>query len=311
MEEDKPLKILFFINPNSGKQDIDWEQEIKVFFKELSFSVEIVLLNKNFKPKDLLLKIEQSQPDRVVAVGGDGTVNAVAQSLIHTNLALGIVPAGSANGMAKEFNIGANIPEILTTLISGEIIKIHVLKVNENLCLHLSDVGFNARMIEKFQSQDVRGFWGYLKASINVARNGWFQNKVHASMLLDDEKINLKAGMIVIANATKYGSGAVINPNGDLEDDFFEIVVVKKVSIIELFKMMLTHSKFNPQKIKVYKAKKLYMKLPRENHFQIDGEYIGKVTEINAHIIPQALQVLIPKKQNQRIPFLFTNSKEK
>ena len=160
-------------------------------------------------------------------------------------------------------------------------------------------------MIEKFQSQDVRGFWGYLKASINVARNGWFQNKVHASLLLEDEKINLKAGMVVIANATKYGSGAVINPTGDLEDDFFEIVVIKKVSIIELFKMMLSHSKFNPQKIEVYKTKKLHIKLPRANHFQIDGEYIGKVTEINAHIIPQALQVLIPKNQNQRNHFLF------
>ena len=104
--------------------------------------------------------------------------------------------------------------------------------------------------------------------------------------------------MVVIANAKKYGSGAVINPTGDLEDDVFEIIVIKKVSVIELFKMMISHSQFNPHKIEVYKTKKLHMNLPRRNHFQIDGEYMGKVTEIDANIIPNALKILVPKDIN-------------
>lgn len=296
MDLNKSTKFLFFINPRSGKQNVDWEKEIDLFFKDRDYQIELSTLDKNFKKENIQEKIKKSNPDRVVAVGGDGTVNAIAECLLNSSIPLGIVPSGSANGMAKEFDLPVNPQEILEILVSGEIQKIHVLYINDKLCLHLSDVGFNARMIEKFQSQEVRGFWGYLKASFKVARNGWFKNKVHVTMYLDGSKIFLKAGMVVIANGTKYGSGALINPTGNLEDELFEIIVIKKVSIIELFKMMISHSEFNPHKIEVYQTHKLSMKLPRKNHFQIDGEYIGKVTSIEAYIIPEALGFIVPQK---------------
>lgn len=298
MKSEHSFKILFFINSNSGKQNRNWEEEIDAFFRDKIHFIEKFHLEKDFTPQEILQKIEQSNPDRVVAVGGDGTLNVVAQSLILKNIPLGIVPAGSANGMAKEFDITDDASEVFNTLISTEIKEIHVVCINEKLSIHLSDVGFNARMIEKFQSQDVRGLWGYLKATWKVAKNGWFKNNVQLNMTLDDSKVSLKAGMVVIANAKKYGSGAVINPTGDLEDDVFEIIVIKKVSVIELFKMMISHSQFNPHKIEVYKTKKLHMNLPRRNHFQIDGEYMGKVTEIDANIIPNALKILVPKDIN-------------
>ncbi len=65
--------------------------------------------------------------------------------------------------------------------------------------------------------------------------------------------ITVQAAMIVIANATRYGTGALINPNGSLEDALFEVIVVKKISLSQLFKMMVTHQPYNTLKKKYIK----------------------------------------------------------
>lgn len=290
-------KILFIINPRSGNQSINWEKEIRFYFKNLNYFIEIYTIEGNCDPEVIKMKIESCSPDQVVAVGGDGTVGLVAECLLQKNIPLGILPAGSANGMAKELGISERPSEALSLLTKGMIKTIHVTMINDKLCLHLSDIGFNARMIEKFQSENIRGLWGYFKSTVQVARNIFFSNKMQISMRLDDEIIDLKASMIVIANATKYGSGAIINPAGNLEDEWFEVIVVKKISLIEVFKMLVSHSSFNPNKMAVFKTKSLEMKLTKKNHFQVDGEYLGKVSEVEAHLIPDAIQVNVPERK--------------
>ena len=101
--------------------------------------------------------------------------------------------------------------------------------------------------------------------------------------------------MVVIANATKYGGGALINPDGKLDDDLFEVIVVKKVSFAEIFKMMVTHSSYDPTKTEVYQTRVLQIRSRVKAHFQVDGEYLGKIKDINAEIIPAALQVIVPE----------------
>ena len=98
--------------------------------------------------------------------------------------------------------------------------------------------------------------------------------------------------MVVIANATKYGSGALINPDGKLDDDVFEVIVIKKISIAEIYKMMVTHLSYNPLKTEVYQTKSLQIKSKRKAHFQVDGEYLGKVNDISATILPASLQMI-------------------
>ena len=287
-------KILFVINPRSGNPSTNWNQAIETYFESLPYSIEMYNLPEDFTRADITKKVEQWNPDQVVAVGGDGTVTAVAACLLQKNIPLGILPAGSANGMAKEFGISENPTVALSILTSGKPQRIHLVNINGKLCMHLSDVGYNARMIEKFESENIRGIWGYLKSTLKVVKSILVKSPMRAKIQIDQRVFNIKAGMIVIANATKYGSGAVINPTGNLNDEFFEIIVIKKISVIELFKMLITHSKFNPHKIEIFKTQSLKMTLTQKNHFQIDGEYLGKVDEIEAQIIPDALTVWVP-----------------
>ncbi|HSN59881.1 MAG TPA: diacylglycerol kinase family protein, partial [Ferruginibacter sp.] len=203
----------------------------------------------------------------------------------------GILPAGSANGLAKELGISDKPEEALHILTNGVLKKIHVTRVNNHLCVHLSDIGFNAFLIKKFETQKRRGMWGYLKASLKVLIK---HPRMQVEMEIDKKTVKMNAAMIVIANATKYGSGAVINPVGKLDDLLFEVIVIKKISLHEIYKMTFSHAPIDPAKTEIFQTNALKMRSVRRAHFQVDGEYLGKVNEVNAAIITDALEMIVP-----------------
>jgi diacylglycerol kinase (ATP) len=291
MTQNDTIKLLFIINPHSGNGKINWTAEIENYFANSVHTIELFHLIKDCNLETIKDKIKELSPQKVVAVGGDGTVNLVAECILNTKIQLGILPAGSANGLAREFDI-SNVPtEALDILLKGKTQKIHAIKVNDQLCIHLSDVGLNAYVVKEFENQPVRGMWGYLMASIKVL---WQNPVMDIRMKIKGKIIKVKAMMIVIANATKYGSGAIINPIGKLDDDFFEVIVMKKVSLREMFKMVFTHEEFDSEKTEVFQTNELFIKSFRRVHFQIDGEYLGKVKEVKAVILPDCLEVIVP-----------------
>ena len=100
--------------------------------------------------------------------------------------------------------------------------------------------------------------------------------------------------MVVIANATKYGTGVVINPGGKLDDDVFEVVVVKRMSFYHSLKMLVTHSVYDHRKTEVFRTSSLQIQPGSKTHFQVDGDYLGKVSSVKAIILPHALKLIIP-----------------
>ncbi len=291
MTQQKSIEFLFIINPGSGSSTIDWAAEIKNYFADSTHSFELYHLTKNCSVETISEKINLFSPSTVVAVGGDGTVKLVAECILNTKTKLGILPAGSANGLAKEFGI-SNVPvEALEVLLNGKSQKIHTVQVNGELCIHLSDVGLNAYVVKEFENQPVRGMWGYTMASMKVL---WQNPMMEVTMKIAQKTIKVKAKMIVIANATKYGSGAIINPIGKLDDELFEVIVMKKISFSEMFKMVVSHKPYDSEKTEIFQTNELSIKSFRRVHFQIDGEYLGKIKEVKATIIPDCLDVVVP-----------------
>jgi diacylglycerol kinase (ATP) len=296
MQNTKALKILFVVNPVSGgKQKHDWEAAIREFFREKPHAIEFYLLTGKDDKVSIQHHLERIQPDRVVAVGGDGTVKMLVEFLKETTIPLGILPAGSANGMAKELKIPLQINEALTLIAEGECKKIDAIKINEEeICIHLSDIGLNALLVKYFESSKKRGMWGYGKAIFKVL---WRKPLMYVNIRMDDREIRRKAFMVVIANAQTYGTGAIINPHGQLNDGLFEIVVVRKLNFLELLKMLITHKPFHPNRIEVFQTRSVEMKLKRKAYFQVDGEYLGKVTSLHARILPKVINMILPAEK--------------
>ena len=156
---------------------------------------------------------------------------------------------------------------------------------------HVYHSGINAQLIKYFQKGKTRGKIGYAKVALRVL----FRMKaLRVKIQTDSISIQRHAYMVVIANASKYGTGAVINPKGDLSDGFFEVVILRKLSLSTLFKMWFRPDAFTIDQIETYKAKTASIQTTSKVHFQIDGEYIGKVQNVKADMLPQKLNILLP-----------------
>lgn len=290
------LKILFVINPISGrKSSSTWESAIRNHFVNLPHSFDFFLLDGKDDATSLKYWIEKLQPDRVIAVGGDGTVSLVAEQLLGKNIPMGILPAGSANGMARELDIPIEVNAALDIVINGAIKKCDAIRINEKeICLHLSDLGLNAHLVKYFEQGNLRGKLGYALQLFKVLVR---KRLMDVTILTDNEVIRRKAFMVVIANASKYGTGALINPEGDLDDGLFEIVVMRRVNFISILKMFLHFKRFNPKKVELFQASSATITTKKKAHFQVDGEYLGRVVEVKARILKSQLQILLPGKK--------------
>lgn len=254
--------------------------------------MEFYLLTGDSDATSVAHHIDRIQPDKVVSVGGDGTVKMVAELVKDTPMALGIIPAGSANGMARELEIPADVEAALDIIINGEEKKIDLVKINDaELCIHLSDIGLNAMLVKNFEKSGKRGMWGYGKTLLKTM---WNKQQMHVTIHTDKEEVKRKAFMVVIANARKYGTGGNINPDGNVADGFFEIVVLRKIHLFEIIKGLLTDKSFNPERIEVFSTKKASLQTLKPTYFQVDGEYRGKVREVKAAILPACLRVMVP-----------------
>jgi diacylglycerol kinase (ATP) len=293
MEDPACIKILFLLNPDSGKKNkIDWESEIRDYFKGLPHVAEIYILQDKDDTGSIKYWIEKLDVTRVVAVGGDGTVTLLAKVLYGMDIKMGIIPAGSANGMAKELGIPLVPKEALDIIVNGLSKPCDLIKINDDeISIHLSDFGLNARLIKYFDESLLRGMWGYGRMVFKVL---WNKTLMNAHIIADGVDITTKAYMIVIANATKYGTGALINPVGDMEDGLFEIIIFRKFPVWQLFKMLISYKKFNPESVEIFKTKTATITTRKKTHFQVDGEYKGKIDKVVAEILPSRLNILAP-----------------
>jgi len=284
------MKLLFIINPGSGSHDIDLKEEISKYFIGNNSEIDLFELPKDCSIDKMKSKIKQSKADKIIAVGGDGTLKLVAECLLNSDTPIGIIPAGSANGMAKELGIPKEIDEALKLIEVGKSKKIHVVKLNDEICIHLSDLGFNAYLVKKFDTLPDRGMWGYAKATWHAL---WNHKRMDVELELKGETVKSKAAMVAIANATMYGTGLKINPDGKLDDELFEIILVKDYSYLEILKIWFTKLPFNPKKIEVFQTSRVKISSKHKAHFQVDGEYVGKVNTVEAEILPQAISIIV------------------
>lgn len=261
--------------------------------QETPHQVHLFYLDGKTDEAVLRQQIAQHKPDCVVAVGGDGTIKLVAAALLGTTILLGALPAGSANGMARELGIPPDIKGSLSVLVNGEQRPMDVIIVNDGeICLHLADIGLNAQLVKHYEQNSLRGKFGYLRSVLNVLRK---RRLLRVSITVGEENVQRAAFMVVLANARMYGTGAVINPDGSPFDGHFEVVIFRRLSFWEILKLFWRYKPFDPKQIEIFPATSVNIDTHRRAYFQVDGEYRGRVTTLKADIKPGALTMLVPK----------------
>lgn len=285
------MKFLFVINPTSGgNSKEEWISCIADYFKANSHTYDWYEMQGENDETSLKYWIDTYQPDRVVAVGGDGTLKFLAQNLLYSNMPIAFLPAGSANGMAKELGLPAEKQEAVKLAVEGKTRKMDVVRINgDHISIHLSDLGLNAQLVKYFEQSDTRGMWGYTREAFKVF---FRKEKIRLTIEVDGKKLDRETWMLVIANARLYGTGVAINPDGCLYDGHFELVLLKRLSFFEILKMILRHRRFNKHKVEVIEVKQATIKAERPVYFQVDGEYICECANLDCAIEKAAIDIV-------------------
>ncbi|RXK86126.1 diacylglycerol/lipid kinase family protein [Filimonas effusa] len=288
------MRLLFVINSKAGRRQKDWQSIVDNWLISNRMGDSHYFHIQENVPNChqlLAVKIKECAPDRVIAIGGDGTLKLVAGLLIDSHISMGIIPGGSANGMAAELNIPQDETTALEIAVKGKSHAIDLIKINEEWCIHLSDMGLNASLLRHFEQIPQRGMLGYLRAFWRLLLDRKYP-RLNLHLITDGVHLRRHAIMAVIANATRYGTGAVINPDGRINDGWMELVIIRRLAIAELFKMMVTRKPFNRYNIEIIRCRQLDMKARPASPFQVDGEYLGTADHVKAAIYPAALQIV-------------------
>ena len=250
-------KIAFVINPKAGvKKKINLEEFIKLNFGS-SILFDIIIWKDKDDFASVKNQILNGNYTIAVACGGDGTVNAVAATVVNTNIALGILPLGSGNGLARSNNIPMDLKKALEVIAKGGIKKIDSGLINGNPFFCTAGVGFDAHIAEKFASSTKRGFSTYFKTTVKE----YFSYKPNNYTINVDGTIkHTQAFLITIANAGQWGNNVYIAPNATIDDGILHVSVLKP---------------FSKLAIPGVTAKLLSKKIHQSNYFEsMDGKNI-------------------------------------
>ncbi len=236
-------------------------------------------------------EISRRTPDAVVSIGGDGTLKLVAEAVAGTAVQVGMIPAGSANGMARELGLPTNMPELLQMITGGKIKALDAVQVNGHFSIHLSDIGLNAHMISFFEKGPARGKWGYARAVVQAMRR---QSSMRLQLTLDGEMFRRRAAMVIIANGRTYGSGVVLDENSAMDDGNFEVIVLREVTLLKVMRCFVRGRMLPGPEVEIFRGNELHIETSRQVPFQVDGEFIGLIRNLEARILPAAVNMIVP-----------------
>ncbi len=290
---DSKAKIVFILNPHSGTQSKDGI--VKVIESRLDtakFDYEVRFTERAGHAVEIAHGCVADAVDIVVAVGGDGTVNEVARALVHTGTALGIIPCGSGNGLARHLRIPTNPVKAVELINRCNIEALDYGVVNDLPFFCTCGMGFDAFISLKFAGAGRRGPITYAE---NVLREG-LKYKPETYEVEDATGAKkYKAFLIACANASQYGNNAYIAPNATMTDGLMDVVIMEPFTAfdapqisIDMFNRTLDQN----SKIKAFKASRIHIHRNEPGAIHYDGDPIMTGRDIDVHIEQRGIRII-------------------
>lgn len=287
--------IYVIINPVSGtsaKQDIP--HKIASEFDARNFNIHFFITGYAGHGSEIAQEAIDNKVDYVIAVGGDGTVNEVARTLIGSNTTLGIIPLGSGNGLARDLQIPITIQKAIEVIKEENAISIDYGIANGRVFFCTCGVGFDALVSERAAKEKKRGSLMYFKTMLEAYVE---QKPQNYEIICPEGTIKDKAFVLTCANAGQYGYNAFIAPHADIQDGLMNIVILKPLSVmdvpqatLQLFSKTLDSNKNLVQIL----TKEATIVREHEGLMHVDGDPVYTTKDIRVKIIPKGLKVLVP-----------------
>ncbi|MFN2395968.1 MAG: diacylglycerol kinase family protein [Bacteroidales bacterium] len=288
-------RILIIVNPVSGISNKERIKQIiyaKLEQSNLDYSLEFTEFPGH--GTQLARDAVENQLDAVVVVGGDGSVNESARALVNTNVALGIIPTGSGNGLAHYLRLPFNLNKAIDNIKAFRLKKIDTFSVNENFGFNLSGVGFDAKVAVEFSKVRRRGFWSYFRIVLQEYLTYESQDYI---LEFDGKTITRKALMICFANSNQFGNNTVIAPRATADDGLIDICIVSKVPLFEapvMGTMLISKLINKTHYVEYFKTREATLQKPGSEYLHIDGDPVNAESKIHVKVNPLSLNVIVP-----------------
>ncbi len=231
----------------------------------------------------------------VVAWGGDGTINEVASALAFDDVPLGIVPAGSGNGLARELGVDRRPERALAAALSAEPRPIDVGQLDDRLFVNIAGIGFDAHVAEAFNAgtNRRRGFAVY--AAI-TARTLLTYRPVSYRITTPDGETSIRAVFITVANSPQFGNGVCIAPGARVDDGWLDLVTFEersRAATIMQLPRLFTRTVTRARGCSLRRIRHATIECEEPMVFHVDGEPVRGGTRLRVRIHPGALQVAV------------------
>ncbi|MFT5511816.1 MAG: diacylglycerol kinase (ATP) [Bacteroidia bacterium] len=283
--------LLFVVNPISGgKSKARLPDTIKKCLNHTRFSYEIYLWEIIDDLPRAISAFVSNNGYAVVVVGGDGTINAVASNLVNSSVRLAIIPQGSGNGFAREFNISRSVDKALRQLNNATEQVVDMGKMNGQVFVNVGGWGFDAKVSNTFAQLTKRGFWSY---AIAIYKDfGGAQNLIF-TVEGNAETFTKEGFMLTIANGRQWGNNFFVAPKASFNDGLLDLVFLIKPKGYQIPLLVLCLYFRLPNRLITRKQiQQAMIKSNKPCYTHLDGEPVDKVGEVSVEVVPNALKVL-------------------
>ena len=287
-------KAVFIINLISGTSDkAAIPGLIDQYLDKTQFEYEIAVTQYAGHASEIAAKAKGDGVDVVVAIGGDGTVNEVARAIVHSSTALGIIPCGSGNGLARHLLLPLNVSKAIEDINRCEIRQLDYGIINDYPFFCTCGMGFDAFVSMKFAEAGKRGPITYVE---NVLREG-LKYKPETYTIEDESgTLQYKAFLISCANASQYGNNAYIAPQASMSDGLMDVIIMEPFDVFEAPQIsieMFSKTLDKNSKIKTFRTRHLHIRRDKPGVIHYDGDPVMTGADIDIELKPKGINIIV------------------
>jgi len=299
-----PTRIKLIFNPMAGvkKNPSRLRRIIASELSKANCQYDFAETESRGHATEMAAKAVEEGYNLVAAIGGDGTVNEVASGLVGTETALGIIPVGSGNGLARSLGIPMGVRGACRSLVTGEAHRIDVGRLNDRYFFVVSGAGYDAAVGHRFDRSSMRGPWRYFVAG---AREFMSYQPQHVCLRFNGHQLTIDAFVLTVANTRQYGNGAIIAPQARPDDGQLDVCVVSDVNFIQMLihlPKLFTGKIDRSRHYMGFQVSTLEVLRDTPGPVHVDGEPLEGSRCLSYKVLPRALKVMVPPGKRPATP---------
>jgi diacylglycerol kinase (ATP) len=233
--------------------------------------------------------------EKIVAAGGDGTINEVVNGLAGTNVTLGLLPIGTMNVFATELGLPVNNLQSCWDVIRNDSVRIvDLAQANKKFFVQLAGVGLDAQVVQETSAQLRRNFGplSYIISAVQIAA------RKPPRLFIQSEDASIDEGsFVLVGNGRLYGGPFPFFKHAALDDGLLDVIVFKRLGYLEIIKYLqdvVFSSDIRVPEIEYFQTRRLRVESDQSVPVELDGELVGNCP-VEFSLQERSLRVLAPR----------------